>query len=156
MYCINCGKELLDSFDYCPECGLKVEKNYPNWGHLFDTQDTDDFKICRCCGAKMSTKAFYCLSCGTISEEFEDDVQDNLVRNDSIRAGQITQTGEWRNKWVSLFLCGCFGWLGLHRFYEGKPITGLLYLFSFGLFGIGWIVDLIRIAKNPNPYKVKG
>ena len=44
-----------------------------------------------------------------------------------------------------LWLAFAFGVAGIHRFYLGKPITGLLYLFTFGLFGIGQVVDLIRI-----------
>ncbi len=40
-----------------------------------------------------------------------------------------------------------FGFLGAHRFYYGKPITGLIWLFTFGLFFIGWIVDLFLIPS---------
>lgn len=36
-----------------------------------------------------------------------------------------------------------FGFFGAHRFYYGKPITGLLYVLTFGLFFVGWILDLI-------------
>jgi len=34
-----------------------------------------------------------------------------------------------------------FGLLGGHRFYYGKQITGVLWFFTFGLLGIGWIID---------------
>lgn len=37
------------------------------------------------------------------------------------------------------------GWMGAHRFYVDKTVTGLIYLFTLGLFGIGWIVDIIRV-----------
>lgn len=57
------------------------------------------------------------------------------------------------NKWVSLLLCFFFGFLGVHRFYEGKIGTGILYLFTGGLFGIGVIVDFIILLFKPNPYK---
>ena len=40
------------------------------------------------------------------------------------------------------YILWIFGFLGAHRFYFGKPISGTLYLFTFGLFGIGWLVDL--------------
>ena len=65
------------------------------------------------------------------------------------------QTGTWRNKWIALLLCVFFGWLGVHRFYEGKVFTGLLYLCTLGFFGIGWIVDIVRLTKKPNPYRAK-
>jgi TM2 domain-containing membrane protein YozV len=38
-----------------------------------------------------------------------------------------------------------FGFTGSHRFYYGKPISGTIYFFTFGLFLIGWIVDLFLI-----------
>jgi TM2 domain-containing membrane protein YozV len=38
-----------------------------------------------------------------------------------------------------------FGFIGAHRFYYGKPLSGTLYFFTFGLFCIGWIVDLFLI-----------
>ena len=38
-----------------------------------------------------------------------------------------------------------FGFLGAHRFYYGKPVSGTLYFFTLGLLFIGWIVDLFLI-----------
>lgn len=35
-----------------------------------------------------------------------------------------------------------FGFLGAHRFYFGRPVSGTIYLFTLGLLGIGWIIDL--------------
>ena len=49
---------------------------------------------------------------------------------------------------VALILCLLFGILGVHYFYVGKIGMGLLYLFTGGLFGIGWIVDIIRIIAG--------
>ncbi len=41
---------------------------------------------------------------------------------------------------------GCvFGFAGIHRFYLGRPWTGVLWLFTFGLFGVGQLVDLFRL-----------
>lgn len=40
------------------------------------------------------------------------------------------------------------GWFGLHKFLTNNTTTGILYLFTFGLFGIGWIVDIIIAIQN--------
>jgi TM2 domain-containing membrane protein YozV len=40
-----------------------------------------------------------------------------------------------------------FGFFGAHRFYYGKPLTGILWLFTGGLLLIGWIVDLFLIPR---------
>lgn len=59
-------------------------------------------------------------------------------------ANYTTQTSD-KNKNVALLLCIFLGFFGIHRFYVGKIGTGLIWMFSFGLFGIGWIADLINI-----------
>ncbi len=43
------------------------------------------------------------------------------------------------------YILWIFGFLGAHRFYYGRPITGTIYFFTLGLFFIGWIVDLFLI-----------
>ena len=53
-----------------------------------------------------------------------------------------------KSKTTALLLCIFLGGLGAHRFYVGKGGTGILYLFTAGLFGIGWIIDIIRIATG--------
>jgi TM2 domain-containing membrane protein YozV len=43
------------------------------------------------------------------------------------------------------YLLWILGFLGAHRFYYGKQISGTIYFFTLGLFFIGWIVDLFLI-----------
>lgn len=45
------------------------------------------------------------------------------------------------------YILWLFGFTGSHRFYYGKPITGAIYFFTFGLFLIGWLVDLFLIPS---------
>ena len=44
------------------------------------------------------------------------------------------------------YLCWLVGFSGLHRFYFGKPLTGVIWFFSGGLLLVGWIVDLFLIS----------
>ncbi len=45
------------------------------------------------------------------------------------------------------YLVWVFGFIGAHRFYYGKPISGTVYFFTLGLCFIGWIVDLFLIPS---------
>jgi TM2 domain-containing membrane protein YozV len=45
------------------------------------------------------------------------------------------------------YLCWLVGFLGMHRFYYGKPVTGTIWFFTGGLFLIGWIIDLFLIPS---------
>ncbi|SEH96730.1 TM2 domain-containing protein [Pseudomonas asplenii] len=43
------------------------------------------------------------------------------------------------------YLLWIFGFTGSHRFYYGKPVTGTIWFFTFGLVGIGWLIDVFLI-----------
>lgn len=45
------------------------------------------------------------------------------------------------------YLLWIFGFLGSHRFYFGRPISGTIYFFTLGLLGIGWIIDLFLMPS---------
>jgi len=50
-----------------------------------------------------------------------------------------------KSRLTTLLLCIFVGTLGIHRFYAGKTGTGILWLLTLGLCGIGTLVDLIMI-----------
>ena len=74
----------------------------------------------------------------------------NINKNRNAHVGG----GRAKNKWVAFLLCLLLGFLGAHKFYEGKTGMGLIYLCTMGLFGIGWILDCVLILFKPNPYYV--
>lgn len=58
----------------------------------------------------------------------------------------MTSSRETHSLWMGYALW-LFGFLGAHRFYYGKRASGLLYFFTLGLLGIGWIVDLFLMSS---------
>ena len=49
--------------------------------------------------------------------------------------------------YLLLALPACFFIHGLHRFYLGRPLTGMLWLLTFGLVGVGTFIDLFLIPQ---------
>ncbi len=47
--------------------------------------------------------------------------------------------------WLLLVFLGIFG---IHRFYLGKYVTGIIYLCTGGLFGIGYVYDLLTMNEQ--------
>ncbi|MFV8257213.1 NINE protein [Bdellovibrio bacteriovorus] len=45
------------------------------------------------------------------------------------------------------YILWIFGFMGAHRFYFGKSITGTIWFFTFGLAGIGWLIDIFLIPS---------
>ncbi|PIP91292.1 MAG: hypothetical protein COW01_04455 [Bdellovibrionales bacterium CG12_big_fil_rev_8_21_14_0_65_38_15] len=45
------------------------------------------------------------------------------------------------------YILWIFGFMGSHRFYFGKPVTGTIWFLTLGVMGIGWIVDLFLIQS---------
>lgn len=103
-------------------------------------------KLCKNCGKKIEEEKLICPYCAS---KLEDQVEITIDAKEENPFG--FKKNEY-NKWISFFLCLFFGWLGAHKFYEQKYFLGILYLCSFGLFGIGWILDLIILIQKPNPY----
>lgn len=122
-------------------------------------------KFCKYCGAKIAIDAVICTSCGRQVEELKNSsqtaTQPNIVinnansNNNNINGGGFAgKTGQEKNKWGAVLLCFFIGYLGAHRFYEGKIGTGILWLCTGGLMGVGVLIDFIILLCKPNPYYV--
>lgn len=109
-------------------------------------------KFCEHCGSVIAKEAVICPSCGCQVGAFQQVQQSPVI----INTGNVVQgNGRPKDKLVALLLCLFLGEFGAHRFYEGKIGTAILYMFTWGLFGIGWLVDLIIICCKPKTYYVK-
>lgn len=71
-----------------------------------------------------------------------------IINNQNVMAYNETYDTSRKNKITALLLCIFLGVFGIHRFYVGKVGTGILYMFTGGLFGIGWIIDIVLIASG--------
>lgn len=120
--------------------------------------NSEQTKFCKHCGDTIPADAVICTKCGRQVEEVKKNGNDQIVINNNnsatataIASGGATG-GKPKNKWIALALC-IFTLCG-HKFYEGKIGMGIIYLFTGGLLGIGWIIDIISLIFKPNPYYV--
>ena len=115
-------------------------------------------KYCKECGAVIAARAEICPKCGCRVEAPAMAQMPQIVINNANNNQNINQMNMFgaraRNKWVAFFLCLFLGYVGAHKFYEGKAGMGILYLLTFGLLGIGVFIDLIAILCKSNPYYV--
>lgn len=144
--CKECGKEISDQASACPNCGAPV---------IGQKRNT---KFCKHCGESIDKECVVCPKCGKQVEELKINRDSNIVINNNAVANasntMFVPGIKPKDKWVAFLLCLFLGVFGAHKFYEGKIILGIIYLFTMGLFGIGWFIDLIVLLLKPNPYYV--
>jgi restriction system protein len=120
-------------------------------------------KYCKFCGSLIDYECIVCPSCGKQVEvlqkttSYTPQVVVNTVNTNQNANSQVSQPirpPKRCEKVTALLLCIFLGWLGAHKFYEGKTGLGVLYLFTCGLFFVGWFIDIIIIATKPEVYYV--
>jgi TM2 domain-containing membrane protein YozV len=69
------------------------------------------------------------------------------VAQERFAAGPLNYTLAW-------ILVSFLGWCGVHRFYQGKIFTGLIYLCTGGLLGVGWMYDFWTLNQQVHDVNV--
>jgi len=110
---------------------------------------------CRNCGKEVVEQAVMCVACGVPPYNGKKFCQNcgaetNPVAEMCIKCGVRLSAGAGENKdWLTaLLLCIFLGYLGIHRFYTGHIVIGIIQLLTLGGCGIWALIDLIMIVTN--------
>ncbi len=112
---------------------------------------TQETKFCSECGKKIAKRAVVCPHCGCRLEE-GGSRQNIVINNQNNNVGAGAYMGDLKNKWIALALWFFLGFLGAHKFYEGKILMGIFYIFTVGFFGIGLFIDFWALLFKPTLY----
>ena len=131
MYCNQCGMQLpREDARFCPSCGAPC----------FISEEEESTAYAK--GTPYEYQPSQAVPQAKVVVQPEVVVQPKVVVQPRVVVQKAVSP---KGRWAAFFLCLILGELGIHRFYVGKVGTGLLYLFTFGLCGIGWLVDLLTI-----------
>lgn len=119
-HCINCGDEMADDADVCPNCGVNQSTDLD--GRHGD-RDPDQ-KYCVNCGELIYKQAEICPECGVAQPSTGSTSGDS----EQVAAG---------------ILAILLGAIGVHKFYQGNTKYGVLYLCFFWT-GIPTVLGLIE------------
>lgn len=126
LKCENCGADLKVNNETkevkCEYCHTKFKVDN---GMLFDDMEQAGYEF-----EKGKLRA---------QKEHRDQQLKSLYGNLSSNDGEISPLVEF----LITFFTGTFG---VHKFMKGQIGMGLLYLFTMGIFGIGWLYDVIVAA----------
>ena len=129
---------------YCSVCGA-VASNPQITGYQMDANGNP---LCWACFDKANPQPASAAASGSSS---------GGARKGAVGSAAAAVATWSRARQITLALCIFLGIFGAHRFYVGKPKLAVLYIFTAGLAGWGWLVDLIMIIlgkfkdKNGNP-----
>ena len=104
-FCPACGAPVLAGARFCPSCGAAIAS-----GAVMPAAPMGRSVFCRACGRAINEAAPFCPGCGAPQRP---------------RAGSVE--GE-KSRIAAALLALFLGGLGIHKFYLGRPVQGILYI----------------------------
>jgi TM2 domain-containing membrane protein YozV len=112
---------------------------------MSDNNVNEKTGFCSKCGSPSQQGSKFCPKCGANSSSPNFEPNTNSIQNNA----QLYPADYVKKSWLVTFFLSLFlGGLGVHRFYTGKIVTGLLMLFTVGGFFIWWFIDFILVATG--------
>ena len=136
MKCTHCGAEGTGKI--CEYCGSELPYNGPQIQNTYQTENV----------THHVTNIFYVNSADGIPSGRPAAPAPSRQPVYPAAPFFTPLTASDKSKSAALLLCWFLGILGAHLFYVGRWKKGLVYLFTGGIFGFGWLIDLIAIASN--------
>lgn len=125
---------------------------------IYNTSISTFPKACPICGREFQSHSLTCpiCKCELISNSQQKPktsrpvnsvVPKEASQNHAISSiWTVENEKSYQKAQTTFLLCLFLGFLGIHRIYSKKFGTGILWLFTCGLFGIGWLIDLINLG----------
>ena len=160
VICPQCGASMAPGVTICQYCGSQISVSDESADDNRNYGPDEKTKFCKFCGSRIPMDAVVCTKCGRQVEKLEHSGSDRPIIINNTAGAPLAGNRSFiplkkpLNKWTAFFLCLFLGWVGAHKFYEGKTGLGIVYIFTLGFLCIGVLVDLIVLLNKPNPYYI--